>query len=277
MKKADYTYRTLKEEDISQIKQLIKETFPSFLSGDYWEWKYLKNPNFDPSLIFVVAKNGEIIGCTHVLPQKLKIAKDLAIDAYLGADLVIKREYRRKGIGKMLVNFSRIQVCRQDEKNPLVRAFTNIQLSKHFHEPILGYISVKSSTKTYVKLLTWKSVFAKIEKINQGLARKYPKTVSKREKPLKVLLKLQGTVPLTLSLRKDKIELDSVNDGKIDVVIEGSFSFMMSLSTVKHVKWKLFLALLTRKVKVHGKITKIFRLFKVLQLLEKILRYYKSR
>ena len=60
---SSYLFRVLKNEDEDSVKALIKRVFSGFLDGDYWEWKYKRNPDFDSSLVVVAERNVKKNGC----------------------------------------------------------------------------------------------------------------------------------------------------------------------------------------------------------------------
>jgi len=94
------------ENDLIKLLELSFRGWPKFdlncSSLDYWRWKHLDNP-VEPSIVVLAKKDGQIIGCNHGIPLKLKIFSDLYMCSQ-GADDSVSPNFRGMGISKELQN-----------------------------------------------------------------------------------------------------------------------------------------------------------------------------
>lgn len=265
-----YSYRKFATKDKEAVRRLVKATFPEFLNGDYWDWKYLSNPDFDPSLVVVAERGGEIVGCSHWLQRDFKISKNTAVRSILTCDLAVKPEHRSQGIARKLVLERRTLELFKKRGIIVNYDFSTPTLAKRLYQPVLGYVPVKSSTRTYFRLLSWRRMAENLEKVSAWEARvnflgKLPSA------PLSVLLKLRGAPPLKIEISQEGIKaLDESSEA--DIVIESSLAIFSSLKSDGITGTKLVMALITRKIKVKGKLTSLFRLYQSLGAIKAILR-----
>ena len=94
----DFMIRKFKEEDTTVVMTIwTKGNFEahSFIDKDYWLLNYnkVKDEYLKKSETYVYTENNEIKGFISILNNE-----------YIGA-LFIKREYRKQGIGRKLINF----------------------------------------------------------------------------------------------------------------------------------------------------------------------------
>jgi len=266
-----YRYRKFTTNDVEAVRELVKSSFPNFLGGNYWEWKFLRNPDFDPSLIAVAEKNGKIIGCCHWLSRKINISGSLEINAILAADLAVSPEHRRRGVAKSLSLLLRETKAFKSKRAKVIYTFPDPQLTSRLHRPTLGYVPIKSSTRTYSKLLSWQKVIQKIKEMNTEprLETKTQRTFS--SSPLTLLLRLRGAPPLTIQIDQRSLRAIEGSVEPADVLIEGDFATFASLRVEKKTKSKLLKALITGKIKVKGSPICLFKLYRSLDVLENAL------
>lgn len=257
-----HKFRIFSPKDSRAVRELIKTTFHDFLDGNYWDWKYLLNPDFDPSLVAVAEKNGEIIGCSHWIPRKIKITEDVKVNSILGCDLTVKTEHRGQGIAKGLLLQRRTQETFRNRKIVLIYHFTNVNLAKKLHIPLLGYTGVKLSVKQYYKITSWKKLMSFVEEKNIGQAF-YEEIPSKiRDLNFVILFRIIGAPPLALRFSKGKIEVSEEKCEDADVIVEGNISAFTSFLGVKKIKWQLLKAILKRKLKIKGKPWKLIKAYR---------------
>lgn len=99
----DFSVRLYQSGDDEGIVQLLNEAFsgwPKFdlqcSPLDHWRWKYKDNPS-KITIISLAESNNKIIGCFHVLPQRLKIGDDLLLSAN-GVDTATHLDFRGMGV-----------------------------------------------------------------------------------------------------------------------------------------------------------------------------------
>lgn len=97
-------YQTGDEEKIVSLLNLVFNSWPNFDVSckpiDHWKWKFIDNP-LKASKIAISSRNNDIIGCSHLLPRKLKI-RDKVYISYYGVDVAVHPDFRGIGIYKKL-------------------------------------------------------------------------------------------------------------------------------------------------------------------------------
>lgn len=271
MVKSEYFCRTFSERDEVAVKQLVKNVFSRFLWGDYWDWKYSRNPNFDPSMVAVAEKDGKIVGCNHWLLRDFKLSSSLTTKALLCADIAVDPEHRKQGVGKSLLLFLRSTGIFKKKSVVVNYMFANPELSKRFYEPIIGYISVSTSTATYTKRLNWKKVMRRIEEMNRKMTLK--RRVNGRIGKLnsKIAFHVLGAPQLTVIVKDGRIEAyEEKNVDHVNIKVKSNLATLMSLQERRHRGRRLLKALLTGKLRVRGNLLGIWRLYRNFDLLEEI-------
>jgi len=260
--------RSFRQKDEDEVKELIKNTFRNFLNGDFWEWKYKHNPCFVPSLIAVAEKNGKIVGCNHWLPRRLKITRNVEVEAVLSADIAVSPKYRRRGIGKSLLLYLRRRAANRKVDAAFTYMFANPNLSKRLYGPVAGYMPIKTSTVSYFKLLSWKRLMKHIASLNERIRKEESKeNLSKQN--LKIFFNISNAPLLILSFHGNRIEIEEDFCEDADVTISGDLSTFISLKEKKDIG-NLIKALITRKIKVKGGLFSLIRLYRHIQLLREI-------
>jgi len=99
MEKKNYKIRTYTDDDWEKtLKMILSHTPDLNFTMEYWDWRNRLSPHFDPSLVFVAEENGNVIACGHAQVWDLKISRLLTIKGALDTELLVHREYRRRGI-----------------------------------------------------------------------------------------------------------------------------------------------------------------------------------
>lgn len=265
--KQGFLCRLFKSEDEEDVKRLVEEAFPNFLGGKYWDWKYKRNSDFNPSLLIAVAeKDGKIVGCNHWIPRRFKISSSKSVAAALGADITVSPEYRRRGIGKALLLFLRSPQIIKEKGIVLSYMFADPRLGEWLYKPVAGYVQVPTSTVSYLKLLSWKKLRENVKVVNERLKeeRRLPKA------SLKIMFKIFGAPRLFLELGKDGVKVSEKEFGKADVTIVSDLSTLSEIKEKKGRARDLLKALFTRKLKVKGGVFNVFKLYRSLWLIKAI-------
>lgn len=95
--------RQLETEDIPNVVKLLDEVFKGWpnkkIKGnsiDFWKWKYHENP-LGLNINIVAEADGEIVGCFHAMPQKVKLGERSFLSV-TGTDLAVHTDYRKNHI-----------------------------------------------------------------------------------------------------------------------------------------------------------------------------------
>jgi GNAT superfamily N-acetyltransferase len=266
------SYRTYKQEDKEFVKKLVGEAFPQFLDGQFWDWKYQKNPDFDPSLIMVAEAKGRIIGCNHWLLKKFVLSPTVQGKIVLGGDLAVCSEYRSKGVGSALLRSQRNSQAMKILNPPIIYTFAVPSLASHLHSPVAGYIPIKAQTATYYKIIGWKMIARRAKELNEEIAAGKFKNRS-RKLNLRLLFRISKTPPLRLELSETGVAvLDDSAQTNFNVTISGSSSTFQKIRYSKNIKKAIIKAVLTGKLRIKGKPQHLVALQKNAWLLQEVLK-----
>jgi len=268
--KSEYVYRTLTEGDKVAVKRLVRNVFSRFLGGDYWEWKYSQNPDFDPSMVAVAEKDGKVVGCNHWLLRDFKLSSSLTTKALLCADIAVDAEHRKHGVGKSLLVFLRSTGIFRSKGAVVNYMFADSELSKRLYRPVVGYIPIRTSTVTYTKRLNWKKVMRRIDEINEKMKLQEGGNRRASELNSKIAFYVSGAPPLTVIINSGVIEAIEENIENANVRVESNLATLIGLVESKNRKRSLLKALLTGKLKVRGSLLGIWRFYRNFRLLEEI-------
>ena len=263
--------REFRQDDKEDVEKLVESIFSVFLEGKFWNWKYGENPYFDSRLVAVAEVNGEIVGCNHWLLRELKYSDSVVDKAVLAADVAVRPDYRGRGIGSQLLQFLRSSYIVKRRKAALIYMFADPELAKKFHTPTAGYILARDGTAQYTKVLNWRKVKRNVKRLNEEIrSGKFGKNLPKSD--LKVLFKISAAPPLCIHIKKDGLVVDDSRDlsDDADIMVSGDFSVFNRIKMSKRRKWSFLKALLTGKLKIKVKLTKLFSFFDTLWILEKV-------
>lgn len=262
-----FVCRTIRKEDDEAVRGLVKSTFGRFLSGNFWDWKYLRNPSFDRSFVAVAENDGKIVGCNHWLLRRFKLSDSVVVDGVLAADIAVNPEYRNRGVGRALMNLLRSQ--HGGKKLALMYMFANPELRKHFHTPIGGYITAPSGTVLYTKILNWNKVKRNVavfnEKVKPG---EFGDKLAKVN--LTVVFRVRGAPPLCLHVDGRGVDAD-VSDERADVTISGDVATLSKIKGEEIGVWKLVGLVLTGKLKFKGGLRKMLTVYRNMWVFREIL------
>lgn len=108
--KTDYIIRNEREEDYREVENLVRESFFNVYRPGCMEHfvlkKYRTNPDFVPELDFVMEKDGKIIGQNIFVKAVIKADDGRDIPIMTMGPICIAPEYKRKGYGKILLDYS---------------------------------------------------------------------------------------------------------------------------------------------------------------------------
>jgi len=269
--KGTFSCRTFEEKDEAGVKKIVEKAFPQFLGGQFWNWKYKCNPNFDPSLIMIAEMDGKVVGCNHWLLRNFMLSPSLETRAILGGDLAVCPECRGKGVGSALLRSQRASKAMKDLNPSIAYTFAVPQLASQLHSPVAGYVPIRVNTTSYFKILNWQMVAERAALLNERIASgKCTKKLGKFN--LKVLLRISNTPSLSLILSENGVYVrENVVDEKPNVTITGSLSAFQELRHSKNIKRTIIIALLKSKLRIVGKPKYLIALQKNVWLLQEVL------
>lgn len=110
MNKNDYIIRNERENEHREVENLVRESFwnvyrPGCL--EHYVLNQLRNdPAFVPELDFVMEKDGKLIGQNMFMRAVIKADDGRDIPIMAMGPICIAPEFKRKGYGKILLDFS---------------------------------------------------------------------------------------------------------------------------------------------------------------------------
>jgi predicted N-acetyltransferase YhbS len=270
--KQDYFCRPLKLGDEKEVRMLVENCFGDFLEGKFWDWKYKLNPSFDPSLVVVAERDGRIIGCNHWLRKTFMLSQGLETEAILGADIAVSSDYRNKGVGKALLRCLRLSANKCGEKPSIVYMFADPSVAKHFHTLSGGYIPAPDKTIFYFRILNWKKLIRNVHELNKQIAAGRTRRKSTKFE-LTVFFKISHAPPLFLFMTEKGVrvgETEKDHEKTADIVITADYATLRKVGAEKKRLRNLIRALLTRKLGIRSKPTKLLNFYRNLWILQAI-------
>jgi predicted N-acetyltransferase YhbS len=269
---SEYVFRTIAKGDEDAVEGLVKSTFMHFLGDDYWKWKYLRNPNFDPSLVAVAEKKGKIVGCNHWLLRDIKLSSSLVGKAILCADIAVDPNHRDRGVGKSLLLLLRSSRPLSTKGAAVNYMFADPELSKRLYKPTVGYIPIPTSTVRYTKRWGWREYIRRLEETSMEIVPKGGFNGKGVKREFKVVFHVLGAHPLTIAVNQGGIEASEENVEDVDLTVKCDLATLVSLRRKEKRMRRFFKAWLTGKIKVKGSLFGIISLYRNLHLVQEIFR-----
>ena len=106
----NYSIRVEEERDYSTVESLVRESFWNVYRPGCTEHYVLhhlrSNPDFIPELAFVMEADGKIIGQNVFVKAQITKSNGTAFPILTMGPICIANEYKRKGYGKFLLDYS---------------------------------------------------------------------------------------------------------------------------------------------------------------------------
>ena len=106
----NYSIRVEEERDYSTVESLVRESFWNVYRPGCTEHYVLhhlrSNPDFIPELAFVMEGDGKIIGQNVFVKAQITKSNGTAFPILTMGPICIANEYKRKGYGKILLDYS---------------------------------------------------------------------------------------------------------------------------------------------------------------------------
>ena len=106
----DYSIRVEEERDYSTVESLVRQAFWNvYRPGctEHYVLHHLRNcPDFIPELAFVMEADGKIIGQNVFVKAQITKSNGTAFPILTMGPICIANEYKRKGYGKILLDYS---------------------------------------------------------------------------------------------------------------------------------------------------------------------------
>jgi len=268
----DYKCRSYQCDDEEQVRALVKNVFGDFLDGEFWNWKYKFNPDFDPDLVMVAEKDGVIVGCNHWLLKDFLLSPSLETKAVLGADIAVDPVCRSQGVGKTLLHSLRSSEGLKVKQPSFVFMFADPSLAKVFHNPKGGYFPAPDQTVFYLKIINWKKLESNAHEFNEQIAAgKFEGRLSGIK--LNILFKISNAPKLLFSITERGVAIGEKAEGSVekpDVTITADLDTLQKVGARKRRYLNMFKALLIGKLRVRGKPKSLIALYRNVWVLQEI-------
>jgi len=103
-----YETRWFEPDDLRHFQACFKLVFGSFMTEEFWQWKYLKNPLIDEKAPIIVAEEvetGKAVGFRGCVPTQLGLGSEF-IKAMYFADVMVHPDHRRFGINTLMIEYA---------------------------------------------------------------------------------------------------------------------------------------------------------------------------
>jgi len=176
-------------------------------------------------------------------------------------------EYRKKGVGKALMQFLRVH--HEERKLAFVYMFADPGLRRHFHTPIGGYVPAPVGTALYTKILNWNKVKKNASAFNERVRLgEFGDRLGNVD--LTVVFKVHGAPPLRLHVDSKGVDADVSTEGA-GVTISSDVETLGRIKG-KEVGWRrLFGAVLTGRLRFRGGFGKMLAVYRSLWVFREIL------
>lgn len=267
--------RGWRQGDKDKIVDFLNSAYPGgWGNSEQWEWRYLKDPSFESSNVFIVESGGQIVGHRGSHPRQLVIREKKIPVVFIG-DTAIHHDYRKRELYKSL-HQAVLDAARCREACLALSKSSRGSIT-YYHNKKTGFVEIKQNS-TYIKPINYSKVF-------KGEVSAF---ISRREK-LKFLLR-SLEIELYINFGDTAFSLNELlNDGnrtpavsnKRDVVriilVEDSLPLLIKfVSGSKFEKIKSSLCLLLGwkvRIKMKAKFDSIFTLGKIAWLGIRIMKY----
>ena len=267
-RKSDYNIRSFESGDEGQVIDVVTKAFDA-LSKDLWVWKYLENPGFDRSLVFIAENNGEVIGCMHYLPRELKISRSLKVKGALGADFAVRPDYRGRGIGSSMLRFSRSSGVLEKKGIVLTFGFVDHRRAKFYRRNIES-VTIPVSTVMYKKFFDASPIERRLLSLSRLVETESMLLKELRESNISVLFRLVGVPPFMLKVEDGEISIDGEETAHPDVTVEGDPYLLESFYDGDKGILDLMIGVLKGKIRIRGGVRKIFKFYKIVKTIRRL-------
>jgi len=261
-------YRTLAAGDENTVKGLLRN---NFIPTD-WDWKYLRNPSFDRSLVAVAEANGKIVGCDHWLLRDIKFSSSSVARATLSADIVVDPSHRKHGVGRSLLLFQRKSALSSKKGAVLNCAFTSRTLNRRLFQPTSGYVPLETATVTYSRRWSWKQFIRRVEEFKTNAGRK-DGLGKDLKRDVKFGFHVLGAPLLIIAIGQGRVEAFEGNYKDADVIVKSDLATLANLRRKEKRIRTLLKALLTGRLRVSGSLFGMISLYQNLDRLEQVFRF----
>mgnify|MGYP000667708838 CR=1 FL=1 len=269
MENQEFILHPSKSTEREEIVQLLRRNFEN--PPDYWNWKYIKNPTIDSSLILVIKKKQKIVGCGCWLHRTLKISGQLEISSLQTAHLAIDREFQKSGLGKrLLLSMQNASSFNKKGAAICLAVILDNYLYKNFYRRISRHIPISESTAVYAKFLACDQLKKQLEKMNKVILSKPELASSLSKMNLSIRCVLKGAPSFVIQTSANGLEMKEINSTFIgenaSFTIRGDFMFVKELIEGYYGISSLFFQLLRNKIALIGNpfsLPKLYRLYKI--------------
>lgn len=268
MRERNYIIRTYREGDEEGIVEMHRSSNRE-LDMEHWTWKNKLSPYFDPSLVVIAEENGKMIGCAHAQLRNLKINQSLAVKASQGANLLVGREHRRRGVATEIMYFLRERL---KDKGAIVHYGIALPwIYKRVYSKREANVTPRDlyCRTPYSKFLNCSLLKQEALVVNEVLGEYHDLRSELMDLDLTILFRLKAFPPFVLKVRRGEI---SVEEGEPitspNVVVTAS---ELTMSTGMFTLMKMFFS---GNLKLSGLLHNFFSLyrwFKVMRKVNKIL------
>jgi len=205
--------RSYKHGDEAQIVHLLNTCFGDWGSVEKWNAQYLQYPDFDEKNMFIIEKDGEIIGHEALHFRNLVIDNESPISTVSLSDAAVRPDYRGQGLHNKLLDIMLHEA--KSRGAGLVFSWYLRDSGLHKHSKEMGFIEIKQPP-AYMKIIRPEKL------LRSGLLDFLHKSPGLTEKISELSNDLQfglGKVTFSFAELLDKCDQSATqNDRKIEII-----------------------------------------------------------
>jgi predicted N-acetyltransferase YhbS len=150
----DFVIRPYEFGDEEGIVELLEHSpggWPGFdlscTPVEHWRWKYQLGP-IENDYITVCSKDEKIVGCIHIIPQRIKIGDEIVL-GNIGADLAVHPDFRGLGLSKKMREFHRSREYKNEHQLTYFVTSNPIMIKEYskkatpFPHPVANFVRIR--------------------------------------------------------------------------------------------------------------------------------------
>jgi hypothetical protein len=184
------------------IVSILRESFGNeWGDADFWRWKHLSRPGFEPRDVAVFTAEGKPVACFHVSVRMLRLWPGLEVPCSIEGDFAIRSELRGAGLPQRAYLHAAPRLA---ARSVVLRAgFSSPELYQRVYKRKFGHRMIPTLTTQYRKILSDRALRCKLQGFGEAI-RVWPSWQRLlKHRPLSIRIEVAGFQPCGLLLTQD--------------------------------------------------------------------------
>jgi GNAT superfamily N-acetyltransferase len=233
-----------------EVLAVLHEAFgPSWGNQAFWRWKHLYRPGFSVHDVRVYRSAEKVIGCWHMAARAIRLGHGIEIASSVEGDYAMRPDWRGLGIGRDRASIKGAQTLA--ERGIVVRfAFTSPRLYEHIYRPKLGYRRIRTATVHYQKLISERTIRARLQRVAEQLKSRLLIQKLVRKRPLAIEVGVSGFPRCMLILDAEQARCTESLEMQPDLKVGVPYALINARTPPEAARAACW-ALLSGKLRVH--------------------------